>query len=156
MPTSAFVAAAEAGRTAKVLIGLLTLSHPNMGTPIRVTTDSVSTISNGNEFFPYPFRYARTRNSNEAPPMGRLTISNIDRRIVEALRQLPLEPALSVTVQTVLADAPDTIEEELVGFELRAADYNAAQVSGDLVIDVLEREPFPYVRFLPSTFPGCF
>src|SRR5688572_9363086 len=156
MPSSAFTAAVQAERTEKVLIALITLSHPNMGPPLRVTSDKVQTVSNGDVFIPYPFHYARTRSSNEAPPIGRLTISNIDRRIVEALRGLPLEPPMSVLIQTVLADAPNVVEEQLAGFELRTPEWDALKVSGDLVIDILEREPFPNVRFLPSTFPACF
>jgi hypothetical protein len=156
MPTSAFTAAALAARTDKILVGLITLSHPNMGTPIRVTTDSVQTVSNGNAFIPFPFNFNRVRSSESAPPTGRLTINNIDRRIVLAVRALPLEPALDVLIQTVLASDPNIIEEELAGLQMRNIEFDAFHVSGDLLIDALDREPFPSVRFLPSTFPGCF
>ena len=156
MPSSTFTAAALAERTGEIALELLTLTHPNMAVPLRVTSDSVQTISNGNVFIAYPFAITLARSSNDSPPTARLTISNVDRRIVEALRALPLEPPLDVVITTVLASDPDTVEFELAGYQLRAADYDAQRVTGDLVPDLLDREPWPSVRFLPSTFPGVF
>jgi hypothetical protein len=156
VPTSDYVREALAERTGEVVLHLLTLNHPNMAAPLRVTDDTVQTVSRGDTFIAFPFDLQLVKNSNDAPPIGRLTISNVDRQIVLALRSLPLEPPLSVLIEIVLASAPNTVEASLVGFELRGANYDAQRVSGDLVLDVLDREPYPAIKYLPSNFPGVF
>jgi hypothetical protein len=146
MPTSAFGVAARAERTGEVLLTLLTLSHPSLAQPIRVTSDAVQTVSRGQSFVPYKFAATWAPSSETAPPVARLAISNIDRVLVESLRALPLEPALDVLA----------VQRSQDGLELRAADYDVMRVTGDLVVNILDREPFPAARVLPSTVPGAF
>lgn len=156
MPSSDFVREAQAERTGNVVTTLLTLDHPNIGTPLRVTDDKVQTISRGETFIPYPFSARLARNSADTAPSAQLAIGNIDRQIVLALRALPLEPPVSVLIEEVLSSDPEVVERSMAGFELRSADYDAQRVTGALVLDTLDREPFPAIKYLPSTCPGVF
>ncbi len=83
-----------------------------------------------------------------------MTIDNIHRDIVIAIRDLTSAP--TVEIKVVLSSDPYTAEAEFTGFELTNVTYDSLQVQGDLTIESFMNEPFPGDSFLPSTFPGLF
>ena len=143
-----------AGESGDAFLVLLTLSHASLSPPIRVTSDSVDTVSRGDNFIAFPFEISLPDDEDRRPPRARLGIDNIDRRIVQAVRSLSAAPA--VLIEIVRAAAPDTVEARFVDFRLTNVTYDSSVVEGDLTVEDFTTEPFPSASFSPSLFPGLF
>lgn len=124
---------------------LLTLDHPNLDTPIRVTSDGVPTVSNGKTFEPFPFDVTLPDDVEGRAPQARLRIDNTSQEIVAVLRGM-VTPA-SLTMQIVRSADPDVVEREWVGLEWRASTFDIGAIIGTLSVDDLATEEFPYVTF---------
>lgn len=154
-PSAAFKRAIFASQTGEAFLLLITIEHASLAAPIRATSDAVNTVSNGSTFVPYPFRLELASEGEDASPRIRLQIDNVDRQIVQALREAG-NTAPEVTVQVVLGSDPDTIEAFFPDFRLRAATYDMLVVDAELVLEDYTTLPYPYVTFTPSRFPGLF
>lgn len=143
-----------AAETDEVFLILLTLNHPDLSVPIRVTSDSVTTASRGHDFVAFPFDLILPDDQDNRSPRARLVIDNIDRQIVQAVRALTSAP--TVLIEIIRAAAPDTVEAQFVDFKLTNVSYDAHRVEGNLTIEDFTAEPFPAASFSPSLFPGLF
>ena len=65
--------------------------------------------------------------------------------MIAALRGL-VDP-LGVTLQIVRASAPDVIEREWTGLEWQASTYDVGFISGQLGVDDMAAEEFPFETF---------
>ena len=152
--SSAMLQAIYAQETGVVPILLLTLSGPGI-TTIRVTSDAVNTVSNGQAFAPFPFMLTLPDDRADQIPQARLTIDAVDQRIADAvLKQLGNQP-LTVTMQLVTSTDPDTIELQYT-MMMREIEGDALTISGALHFDPILAEPFPGDLVTPSTLPGVF
>lgn len=140
--------------TDEVFLVLLTISHEDLVAPIRVTTDNVNTISRGETFVAYPFEMNLPDDDEAAPPTATITIDNVDREICNTLRRLS-SPA-SFVIETVRAADPDTVEAQWLDFIMRNIQGDASQITGELSLEDVASEPFPYIEFTPSRFRGLF
>jgi hypothetical protein len=152
--SATFKQAAFAQETDEAFLVLITLDHEDLTSPIRVVNNQVAITSNGNTFQPYAFKLTVPDDTERNLSQGRLSIDNISREIIEAIRSISSAP--SVTIQVVLASDPDTVEIEYSDFELKNITYDAEVVSGNLVIETFVKEPFPGESFTPGNFPGLF
>jgi hypothetical protein len=152
--TAAARRALFASETGEAFLILLTLSHPDLEAPLRVTSDAVDTASRGDTFTSYPFDLALPDDTDGRAPRARLTIDNVDRAIVRAVRGLDTPP--TVLIEIVRAAEPDTPEARFVDFRLTNVTYDAHLVQGDLSVEDFTTEPFPAGIFSPSLFPGLF
>ncbi len=143
--------------TGEAWLILLTIDHASLQNPIRVGSDAVATISRGKTFISFPFDLALPHEAPDELPRARIRIDNVDRRIVEALRLAAgSAEGPSVQMEIVRAADPDTVEGSWPDFLLVNATYDVLVVSGELKLDVLEREPYPADSYTPSTAPGVF
>ena len=152
--SSAARAALYAEQTDEAFLVLLTLEHASMDEPIRVSSDAVATVSRGDSFVAYPFDLQLPDDADGRPPRARLTIDNVDRTIVLALRQLDSPPRL--TIEIVRAADPDTVEASFAELQLLNVSYDAQTVTGELGIEDISAEPYPAHDFVPSLAPGLF
>jgi len=143
-----------ASQTAEAFLVLLTLDHPTWGAPVRVTSDAVDTASRGYTYKPFPFLVSLPEERDDALARVRLTIDNVDRSIIAALRPLTSPP--TVTLEVVLASSPDTLEAGPFDFTLRNVEYDALTITGDLMFEDVLNEPFPAGSFTPASYPGLF
>jgi hypothetical protein len=149
--------------TGTVFIALVELNHESLSEPIRASSDTtqalasgmLGTISNGTEFPFFPFDLVLPNQEQDTPPRARLSIDNIDRQVVEAVREATGEP-ISVTVQIVTSDDRDTSIVGSLTFSLVNVTHDAETVSGDLSYEAILDEPYPEGVFGPSDFPGVF
>jgi len=146
--------ALHASATADAFLILLTLSHPDMPAPLRVTSDAKDTISRGTVFTAFPFALTLPDDVENQSPEARLTIDNIDRQIVQTLRSLAAAP--NVLIEIVRAATPDVIEARFQDFRLTNVTYDSQVVTGNLNIEDFTTEPFPAGTFTPGYFPGLF
>lgn len=138
----------------EVFLVLLTIDHDGLSQPIRVVNNLEQVNSRGQEFIAFPFSISLPDDKEESPPRARLAIDNVTREIGQAIRQIVGPPR--VTIEVVMASAPDTVEASFPNFLLRNVTYDAATVSGELMVEDLTREPVPSRRFTPGRFPGIF
>lgn len=143
-----------AQETDKVFLLLLTISHATLAAPIRVVNDMVDLVSRGNTFTGFPFQIALPDEKDESLPQMKLQIDNVDRSIVTAVRNMT-SPA-TITLEVILASAPDTVEASFSGFTLRDVTYDAIVVEGTLRMEDILNEAFPQHTFTPNLFPALF
>ena len=85
---------------------------------------------------------------------SQLTIDNVDRSIVQAVRTIS-GPA-TVSAKIVLASNPDYTEAGPWDFSLRNVTYNRQQVSGQLIYSMNLHDYVSVMRFDTINFPGLF
>lgn len=150
--------------TNEVVVVLLELTHATLATPIRVSSDNAEllaaaqvygTTSNSVEFVFFPFQFTMPDQNEDSPPRASLVIDNIDRSIVQAVRDATGDP-INVSVKIVLASDPDTLIVGEISFALKNVRYDSTSVSGDLSFAPVLDEPCPEGMFGPSDFPGLF
>lgn len=146
--------ALHAAETGEVFLVLLTLAHAGLAVPIRVTSDAVTTVSRGNSFMPFSFDLVLPDDQDGRTSRAWLVIDNVDRQIVQAIRNLSSSP--TVLIEIVRAAAPDTLEAQFIDFKLVNVSYDAQRVEGVLTIEDFTAEPYPAASFSPSLFPSLF
>ncbi len=138
----------------EVFLILLTINESSLSSPIRVVNNNENITSNGNIFIGYPFDIQLPDSFQDAPPRAKLTIDNVSREIGTAIRLISGAPTVQIDI--IMASAPDVIEKRLTPFTLRNVKWDSARVTGDLVLEYMETEPFPAGQFSPAYFPGLF
>ena len=146
--------AINAPETSEAFLILLTIDHPNLSQPIRVSSDSVDTTSRGNLFIAFPFELTLPNDSDDNAPRATLNIDNVDRQIVQAIRSIPSAP--TVLMEIIRGADPDLVEAAFPDFQLRNVTYNSLVVSGELTLEQFLGEPYPAGGFFPANFPGLF
>lgn len=134
-----------AQETGTAWLVLLTLDHPDLDRPIRVTSDGVATTSNGEVFEAFPFEVTLPDDVEGRAPQARLRIDNTSQEIIALLRGLVTPPSLAIRI--VRSTNPDVIEREWAGLEWRASSWDIGAITGTLAVDDLATEEFPYVTF---------
>lgn len=156
--------AMNAQETGEIVIFLMTVTHPDLDGPIRLSSDPTTrlsdspltygTASRGQSFLFVPFGLILPDEKEAATPQAKVMLDNVDREMVNILRSTST-PA-QVKIELVLASEPDVVEVEEPMFDLVSADYDAQTVTLTLVMNGLATEPFPSGSFNPSSFPGLF
>ncbi len=146
------VSSLNAQESGEVWLVLLTLSNPGI-TTIRVVNNTENIVSRGNTFIAFPFDIELPGEDATSPAKAVLRIDNVDKQIVEAVRSISTPPA--VTLEVVLASQPDTVEIAFAGMTLRAVEYDADSVRGELIFESIFTEPVSY-NITPNRFPGLF
>lgn len=152
--SNTLTAAVNAQETGEVFLVLLTLDHADLAAPIRVVDNNEDIVSGGDTYVAFPFELTLPSDVEGRVPSARLVVDNVDRQIVQAVRSV--SSAVDVTIEVILASDPDTIEAGPFTAKLRNIDYDAAQVSGDLVFEEVLSQPYPGQSFNPATTPGLF
>jgi hypothetical protein len=147
--------AATARETSEVLCTLMTLSHPSFVMPIRVNNSGADITSNGLLYQAFPFEPVFPRDTEDGPPLVTLTICNVSREIVTALRPISGE-RVQVKFEVILAATPDVVEYGPLNFELKDVRYDAFVVEGTLGYEDMLNEPFPKDTMTPPRFPALF
>jgi hypothetical protein len=153
-PSLTFRQAVNSQQTAEVFIMLIEISHTDMASTLRVSSDAVDTISNGNTYTNYPFELNLPNETADELPTTTLRIDNVDRVLINAFRSISTPP--TVNIKVVLASDPDTVEVDFSGFDMVNTTYDALTITGNLQFKSYMMEPFPGERFNPNEFPALF
>ncbi|MFN7115023.1 MAG: DUF1833 family protein [Alphaproteobacteria bacterium] len=146
--------ALNAPETAEIFTVLLTIAHPDLEVAIRVCDGGADVTSRGALFTAYPFALALPEDEDGRAPRARLSIDNVERQIVEAVRRLTSSPF--VTIEIIRRAAPDVVEARFEDFRFTDISYDSQVVEGDLTVEDFTAEPYPAACFSPSLFPGLF
>jgi len=154
MTSTTYDQTAFAHFTNEAVMCFLELDNADLASPIRVVNGKLDIVSNGNTYQGFPFFATKPSNIQGELPQASLTICNVDRQIVEAIRSI--SSPLSVTMFTTLLSTPNVIEDGPYSLILRDVGYNYFNVTGRLTIDDFRNEPFPADIFDPVVAPGLF
>jgi hypothetical protein len=142
-------------QTNEVLLFLLSIDHADWASPVLLVNDRADIVSNGDTYSSYPFDIQLpAEDPEQLQVQTTIKLSNVDRQVIAALRELQTEP--TVTVSLALASTPDTIEYGPANFILSSYDYNAIEITGKLTYEDILSEPIPGDTFNPPDFPGVF
>ena len=151
--SSTFRAGAFAQETDQVYLVLLQISHASI-TTIYVVNNYTDIVSNGITYIGFPFDITLPQDFEDAIPNVNLTICNVDRQIVYAVRSLTGPPIITISV--VLAASPNTVEAGPYVMTLREVTYDSMTVSGSIFPEDMLNEAYPGDYFTPANFPGMF
>lgn len=146
-------------------IFLLTISHPSLVTPIRVSSDPTErlsetasqivygTTSRGNEYTFFPFSINIPNDEADSPAQMQIQLDNVNRELTSIIRSLSSPP--TITTEIVLDTSLDDVEITWPEFLMTQIEYGIS-IKGTLCLELLEREPYPALNFTPSYFGGLF
>lgn len=152
-----------AQETAEVFVLLLEVS--TTGEPIRValdsenldtklTVDGTDTYSTAVTFAGGYFGIELPEEAGENISTVRVSIDNVDRVIVAAIRSANTPPECRMWV--VLRSSPDVVEAGPYYLTLESAQYDAMTVTGELTFEDLTNRRYPAHEFTPINTPGLF
>jgi hypothetical protein len=150
--------------TEEIPVLLLTITHPDLSTVWRLSSDNAvlldseemlyGTQSRGEDFYFFPMSISLPEEGEDASNVIQITLDNVTREITPLL-QSTITPA-KITIEVVLASAPDDVEIEFPDFELASADVDAGSAVLSLTVDTMASEPFPADNFTPAAFGGLW
>lgn len=144
-----------ARETTVATIVLLTIDHPSLDAPIRVSSDAVDTVSRLETFIAYPFALKLPDDEEDTQARASLSIDNVGRGIIAALRGATGAPP-TVLIEIVKSTNWDEVEATITGFVLGNAKYDVLTISGELIFDTRLNEACPAGSFTPGFFPNAF
>lgn len=155
----------EALDSVDALLLFLTITHPLLPQPIRVVSDVMDYLVDGQTFTGLPFGFG-ILSDGEGPPMTELRVQNVDARIGRALLGLNDRAQVALEIRSSadfdLSQDPRT---ELPGgspiyafsdFDLIDVTGNAAELTGRVMLRDFSQEPWPGMRCTQSRVPGQF
>lgn len=143
-----------AAQTDQVFLQLIEIDHEDLEDTLRFVNNTQSVVHGGNTYLPFPFRIDLPDEKEDTITNATLTIDNVDRQIVTAVRTLATAP--TITWKLVLASSPDTVEAGPFEFVLRNVRYSLYTVSGELVYEDRLNLEIPKLKFTPEYFGGLF
>lgn len=155
----------EAEDSPDALLAFLTLTHPNLGEPIRLVSDVMDYLVDGDLFIGMPFGFKMLSDS-DSMPRSQLVVQNVDRRIGQAVKASLERCAVELVVRSSadfdLSEDPRT---ELAtstpiyafrSFWLTNVEVDPMQLSGDVELEDYSVEPWPSIRATQDRLPGLF
>lgn len=152
--SSTFRQAINSQNSGEAILILLELNSDDIAAPIRVVNNTEAITSNGEQYLAFPFHITLPNDSDEGNTQVQLTIDNIDRQIVQAVRVS--SSIITATMSVILASAPDTVELGPFDFSLKNVSYNSKVVTATLEFEDILNAKFPSETFVPSQYPGLF
>lgn len=159
-----------ASETQEALILLITITDPaNANVPVRLAdsyTGRLSSLttedeiiygvhSNGHDYVFIPMQLTLPGEQEAGAAQCNLTLNFVTKEAIQLIRERLTSP-VEVQIDLVLSGSPDHIETSFSGFRITNVTYNADQITFDLNMVSLSREPFPCFSFTPANFPGLF
>lgn len=137
------------------LLVFLEFSCAELPVPVRVVHNHESITADGMEFLACSFEISFPVASAEDLPSVQITVQNVDRRLVEAVRTV--SGRVCVSLFAALASTPSAPEYGPYDFVLTRSSYDALVVTGELSLEEdLLNETVPCQTFSPINFPGLF
>ena len=152
------------------LILLITLTHPSLSEPVRVSSDPTKflqldpetqepiygTISNGKTFYAFPFQFTLPDQpeGSDTSVKASFQVDNVTRQYTSIIRNMQSAPVLEL--QFCFASDTNTIIETMPPLLVTDITYDVKTIHCELSAKDFRMEPFPSVQFYPSRFPGLF
>ena len=157
----------ERQTSADALLTFLTLTHPDLGQPVRVVADhsDFKYVLGGDTYQGMPFGGGILTDDDQMPT-AELIIPNIDRRIGFALKRSRSRPSIDLAVYSS-ADFDLTVNPRteigtaskvysFVDFYLSEVQLDAIAIRGRVTLRDYAQEPWPYLRATQDRCPGLY
>jgi hypothetical protein len=149
--------AIDAAETGEVFLLLLTIAHRLLVPPIRFVNNTTDITSRGNAYKGCPFQITLPdERDDQVSASMQIQIDNVDRKIMEGIRLLPIGEPPTVTAELILASSPDLVEQDFPDFTMRKVEYDVLVVTGTLMVEDMLNEKYPQFEFTPRWFPALF
>ena len=146
-----------AQQTDEVFLMCITISHSSFADPYRLVNDLTPLARMSGSFEPFAFQLALPGENDDQPPQVQMTIDNVDRKILQAIRTLPAGERVAVALEVVLEASPDTVEVGPVDLKILAVNYDLATITATLGLDDdILNTAFPGASYTPVNSPGVF
>lgn len=134
---------------------LLELDHDSLSSPIRIVNNNANLTFGGNVYTAFPFRFDFPDETEEGMANARLTVCNVDRTMVEIIRNLPGRPTVTA-VAAFYFDEGSPVFEQVAAWEFVLANvtYDKSIVSGELIYEDRLGINVPAHHMTPFLFPG--
>lgn len=141
-----------------VMVSPITLRFSSDPTVRHSLTPLVyKTVSNGNDYYYVPMAIQLPTDSPDSPTTAQLSVSNVGLELINILRSMIVgDVPATVDLNIVLASDPDNIGFTVPTLDMVQADWDEQNVTMTLVVEALDREPFPADSFTPTDFPALF
>jgi len=144
-----------AQQTDEIFLCKLELSHPDWAQPFYFINDRVNHTDAGlTEWIGFPFQIKLPDDRDDEVPLAQLSIDNVDRQIVQAVRGIST-PA-TITLWVVLASDIDDVVAGPYVFSFNSSSWDALTVSGSLEFEPILNMRWPQDDFTSITTPGLF
>lgn len=155
MPSTAYVANAQAVNSEDVELVLLQIDHADLDAPIRVVNDTQDVVSNGQTYIAAPFWFEWPDDGPQRTPRARLAFDNTGRDLMSWIEQPGAAEGATVTVRAIRRSLPNNVEME-VTVGVASIDASMSVIQAELgYANVLDR-PAVLARYDPATAPGIF
>lgn len=153
--------AMTAGQSGTPTLVLLTITHPDLETPLRIVNNTENVTSGGNTFTGMGFEIALPDNSEGAAPRARLRIDNTSQWLTPTIRGLSgqFQVTIEIAIPSNIAASPpeyNNVEVSFLPMDLVDVQWDAATVEGSLTYENIANNKFPAGSFTPYDFPGMF
>ena len=146
--------AVYASQTEQIFLMLLEITSSDWGGTLYVVNNNQSVTHDSNTYLATAFEFILPAQEDGTISNSSLSISNVDRSIVEAIRTISTTP--TVTAKMVLASNPEVIEGGPWVFQMTDITYNRRQVQGQLIYESYMRDNCGTTRYKNIDFPGLF
>ena len=152
--STAFKTAIYKQQTGETFLLLLEIDHDDLDTPLRFVNNTEDVTSNSDTYTAFPFELNLPSDREDQLPTVTLAIDNIDRTIIDTVRDISSPPTASVSV--IMASDPDTVEAGPYDFTIKNVNYTAEVVTCELAFEDILNEAFPGDSFTPNYFTSLF
>ena len=139
---------------------LLKIDHEDLATPILAVNDIVdrawSWLASGATWYAFPFQINLPGDYEDQMPDVTLTIENVSRQIVDAVRTISSPATLELSLISSAATAGMGLDLGPIQMTIRSVEYNAMTVTATIQPEDILTEPYPGDIFSPANYPGLF
>lgn len=146
--------ALNAQSTDRLFLVIIEIDHTDLASPIRIVNDTVAITSNGDVYSPVAFKFSPPVEEDGTIRSSSLTIGNIDRSLVEAIRSIDSAPTVDASI--IRYDTPNVIEAGPWSFKMRNVSYNVDTVRGELIPDNPLGFKASILSYRNIDFPGIY
>lgn len=147
------------------LLAFLTITHPGLADPIRVVSDVIDYLRDGLTFVGIPFAF-RPLTDRDGNPMTELRMSNVDRRLAQAIGKFTGRPTVALELCSTADFDLSVVPREPLGtvapiyafsaFSLVNITVTATDITAEVILQDYGVEPWPAIRATQDRLPGLF
>tara|TARA_B100002049_G_C16076204_1_gene375095 strand:- start:1364 stop:1825 length:462 start_codon:yes stop_codon:yes gene_type:complete len=152
MPTQETVADLLNESSGEAYIALATIIVDG-GEPIYLAENDEDVISRGNVYKASYFQLTPPKRDGDELPASQITLSNVDRSLVEAIRA---SEEIEIIRELVAWSRPDVVEDGPYHFTLNEVQYDETLINGALGFENILDDPFPELTYNPADTPAVF
>ena len=138
--------------SAETYIALATITVDD-GDPIYLAENNEDVTSRGNIYRAAYFKLNAPKRNGEELPAANITLSNVDRSLIEAIRTAE---KIDIVRELVALSRPDVVEDGPYHFSLNEVQYDEAIINGTLGFENILDEKFPELTYNPADTPAVF